>query len=57
MTRLPRPSGKELIAALQRAGFEVARIRAHSGETNGPGLLQKILRDCDLTVEDLTALL
>ena len=30
---------------------------AHSGETIGPGLLQKILRDCQLKVEDLRRLL
>lgn len=27
MTRLPRPKAKDLISALQRAGFEIARIR------------------------------
>ncbi|MFY9727296.1 MAG: type II toxin-antitoxin system HicA family toxin [Bryobacteraceae bacterium] len=32
-------------------------VPAHSGETLGPGLLQKILRDCQLTAEQLTALL
>jgi predicted RNA binding protein YcfA (HicA-like mRNA interferase family) len=28
-------------------------VPVHAGETIGPGLLSKILRDCDLTVEDL----
>lgn len=28
-------------------------VPAHSGETLGPGLLSKILRDCSLTPEDL----
>ncbi len=70
MTRLPRTTGLELIAALQRIGFSVVRERGshhflrhpdgrttvvpgHAGETIGPGLLRKILRDCDLTAEQL----
>ena len=28
-------------------------VPVHSGETLGPGLLSKILRDCSLTPEDL----
>jgi len=32
-------------------------VPAHSGETIGPGLLHKILRDCQLTAEQLTELL
>ena len=32
-------------------------VPVHSGETIGPGLLQKILRDCQLSVEDLQKLL
>jgi predicted RNA binding protein YcfA (HicA-like mRNA interferase family) len=32
-------------------------VPAHSGETIGPGLLHKILRDCKLKVEDLQRLL
>jgi predicted RNA binding protein YcfA (HicA-like mRNA interferase family) len=32
-------------------------IPVHSGETIGPGLLQKILKDCDLSSEELEALL
>ena len=68
MARLPRLTGKEVIAALQRVGFEVARVKGshhflrhpdgrvtvvpvHAGEIIGPGLLAKILRDCDLTRE------
>ena len=74
MTRLPRLTGRELIAALERAGFAVVRTRgshhylrhgdgrstvvpSHSGETIGPGLTSKILRDCDLTADQLSALL
>jgi predicted RNA binding protein YcfA (HicA-like mRNA interferase family) len=68
MARLPRLTGKEVIAALQEVGFEVARVKGshhflrhfdgrvtvvpvHAGEIIGPGLLAKILRDCDLTRE------
>ena len=74
MSKLPRVSGKQLIAALARAGFEVVRTKGshrfirhadgrttvvpvHSGETLGPGLPTKILRDVDLTIERLTELL
>lgn len=31
-------------------------IPVHSGETIGPGLLHKILRDCKLSVDDLDQL-
>ena len=68
--RLPRPTGKQLVAALQRLGFQAVRIRGshhflrsadgrrtvvpvHAGETIGPGLLAAILRECDLTREQL----
>jgi predicted RNA binding protein YcfA (HicA-like mRNA interferase family) len=74
MSRPPRLTGKELIGAIKRAGFQIIRIRGshhflrhedgrstvipvHSGETIGPGLLQKILKDCDLSSEELEALL
>lgn len=70
MTALPRVTGKELLAALKKAQFEVVRVRGshhflrhadgwttvvpvHAGETIGPGLLSKILRDCDLDREEL----
>ena len=32
-------------------------VPVHSGETLGPGLLSKILRDCDLTRDNFRALL
>jgi predicted RNA binding protein YcfA (HicA-like mRNA interferase family) len=74
MSRVPRVTGSDLVAALAKAGFAVLRIKgshhflrhedgrttvvaAHSGETIGPGLLHKILRDCQLKVEDLRRLL
>lgn len=70
MSRSPRITGGELIEALRRGGFAVARIRGshyflrhedgrrtvvpvHAGDIIGPGLLNKILRDCQLTVEEL----
>ena len=74
MTTLPSVTGKDLLAALKKAGFNAVRIKGshhflghmdgratvvpvHSGETIGPGLLSKILRDCDLSKEDLAKLL
>ncbi|HEY9141958.1 MAG TPA: type II toxin-antitoxin system HicA family toxin [Bryobacteraceae bacterium] len=73
MSRIPRVTGPDLVAALVKAGFDVVRVKgshhflrngerstvvpAHSGETIGPGLLHKILRDCQLKVEDLQKLL
>lgn len=32
-------------------------VPVHAGETIGPGLLSKILRDCELTREEFIALL
>ena len=74
MSRTPRVTGPELIAALAKAGFGVLRVKgshhflrhpdgrstvvpAHSGETIGPGLLHKILRDCQITTEQLSEFL
>ena len=74
MPKLVRPSGKDLLAALDKAGFEVIRVRGshhyvrhvdgratvvpvHAGETIGPGLLIKILHDCELNRAELDALL
>ena len=74
MTRLPRLKGKELVRALERAGFNVDRRRGshvflkhpdgrvtnvpdQSGETIGPGLLRTILRDVELSIEELVGLL
>lgn len=74
MTRRPRVTGKKLVAALERAGFETIRTKGshfylrhpdgrttvvpvHSGETLGPGLLAQILRDSELSPEDLRQLL
>ena len=74
MTRLPRLRGREVIAALRRAGFEVVRVRGshhflrhpdgrvtvvpvHVREYVGLGLLSKILRDCEMTRQQLQGLL
>ena len=32
-------------------------VPVHSGETIGPGLMSKILRDCEITSEDFVSLL
>ncbi len=70
MVRLPKLRGRQVIAALKRAGFEVIRIKGshhflrhpdgratvvpvHGGETIGPGLLAKILKDAELVAADL----
>ena len=74
MTSYPAVKGKDLVAALGRAGFVVARIKGshhflrhadgrvtvvpvHSGETIGPGLLSRILRDTKLDRNALQKLL
>ena len=74
MTRLPRAKGREIVRALEKAGFVVHRTRGshvflahpdgratsvpvHSGETLGPGLLRAILRDVEMSVEDLIGFL
>lgn len=74
MSKLPALTGKEVVAALEKAGFVVVRVRSshhfmrHAdgrttlvpvpvGETIGPGLMSKILRDCELDREAFTALL
>jgi predicted RNA binding protein YcfA (HicA-like mRNA interferase family) len=74
MTRLPRVRGRQVIAALRKAGFEVIRVRGshhvlrhvdgrvtvvpvHAGEHIGPGLLSKILGDCEMSREEFADLL
>lgn len=74
MTRLPRITGKDVVRALEQAGFKILRTRwshsflrhpdgrttvipVHAGETLGPGLLGKILRDVDLSRDELLKLL
>lgn len=74
MSTLPILTGKRLIRALRKIGFDVIRSRGshhflqhpdgrrtvvpvHAGETVGRGLLAQILRDCEITSEDLKKLL
>jgi predicted RNA binding protein YcfA (HicA-like mRNA interferase family) len=74
MNKLHRLRGREIIAALKRAGFVVVRVRGshhflrhpegrttvvpcHAGETVGPGLMRKILRDLELSPEEFRHLL
>ncbi len=74
MSTTPSLTGRVLLAALQRGGFVVVRVKGshhflrhadgrttvvpvHSGETLGPGLVSKILRNCDLTWDALRGLL
>jgi len=74
MSKLPRVTGQQLIAALRRAGFEVIRVKgshhflrhgdgrctvipAHRGEVIGPGLMAKVMRDCEMSRRELAKLL
>ena len=42
---------------LRHTDGRITTVPVHAGETIGPGLLGQILRDCDLTHEQLEALL
>jgi predicted RNA binding protein YcfA (HicA-like mRNA interferase family) len=70
MSKLRALTGRELVSALGKAGFQVVRVRSshyflrhadgrttvvpvHASETIGPGLISKILRDRQLTREQL----
>ena len=74
MTKLPRITGQQVVAALREAGFEMIRVRGshhflchpdgrctvvpvHRGEVIGPGLMSKILRDCEMTPDEFLKLL
>lgn len=74
MSGLPAVTGKQIIKALKKIGFEVIRrkgshnflqhsdgrctvIPVHTGETIGRGLLAQIMRDCEITTEDLDKIL
>ncbi|MBD2563885.1 MULTISPECIES: type II toxin-antitoxin system HicA family toxin [Nostoc] len=74
MPKLPVLTGKTIINALEKIGFQAVRqkgshvqmeredgrlvtIPVHAGKTIGKGLLRKILRDAELTKEELIALL
>lgn len=74
MIKLRNVTGKALILALAKLGFQVQRVKGshhflryadgrtrlvpiHSGEEIGPGLMTKILRDCELARSQIEALL
>ena len=42
---------------IRHADGRTTVVPVHAGETIGPGLLSKILRDCDLSREDMQKLL
>jgi len=42
---------------LRHADGRVTVVPVHAGEIIGPGLMQKILRDCDMTPEEFAAFL
>jgi len=42
---------------LQHDDGRITVVPVHAGETLGPGLMSKILRDCELTSEDLIKLI
>jgi predicted RNA binding protein YcfA (HicA-like mRNA interferase family) len=42
---------------MRHADGRTTVVPIHAGETLGPGLLSKILRDCELSREDFRALL
>jgi predicted RNA binding protein YcfA (HicA-like mRNA interferase family) len=70
MSKRPALTGKVLIKAQKKLGFEEIRIKGshhflkhpdnrctvipvHSGEIIGKGLLYQILKECEITREDL----
>jgi predicted RNA binding protein YcfA (HicA-like mRNA interferase family) len=73
MSSLPRPTGKELVQALERLGFSVVRVRGSyhfvrhldgrstvvpfRSRTLGIGLLRKILTDCNIEPDQLKEVL
>jgi predicted RNA binding protein YcfA (HicA-like mRNA interferase family) len=42
---------------LRHADGRVTVVPVHTGEIIGPGLMQKILRDCEMTPEEFVAFL
>ena len=73
MPKLPTVTANEVIKALDKIGFQAVRQRSHvrmkhgdnrvvtvpvhKGKTIGKGLLRKILKDAELTVEEFIKLL
>ena len=52
MPRLPRLRGREVIAALRHPDGRRTVVPVHAGETIGPGLLAKILKDAEMEAEE-----
>jgi predicted RNA binding protein YcfA (HicA-like mRNA interferase family) len=63
MTRLPRARGREVVRALERAGFSVERTRGSHVFLKHPDgrvtsvPVRAILRDIEMSVDELIALL
>jgi len=74
MSTFPSITGKKLISALLKIGFEVVRTKGshhflqhsdgrcivvpvHREESIGRGLLAQILRDCEITRDELQEIL
>lgn len=57
MSRFQALTGKQVLGALQRMGFESdgrkTVVPVHSGESIGPGLLSSILRQVQITRDEL----
>jgi len=51
VSRYPAVTGKQLLVVFQRMGF--ALIPVHAGEIIGPGLLSSILRQVQVTRDEL----
>ena len=74
MSRLRRVTGRQVLKALQRAGFILIRTKGshhfvrhpdgratvvpiHAGETLGPGLFNRILKDAEIERDAFAELL
>jgi len=74
MTKAPRITGRKLVRALEKVGFEVIRIKGshhflrhpdgrstvvpiRRGETLGPGITARILKDCEISYDEFKDLL
>jgi predicted RNA binding protein YcfA (HicA-like mRNA interferase family) len=61
LIRIPEKRGFEVIRSrgshflLRHADGRTTTIPVHSGETLGPGLMRSILRDIDLSPDDLAS--
>ena len=61
LVRLPEKIGFEIVRTrgrhvfLKHADGRVTTVPVHCGETIGPGLLRSVLRDVELSVEELLA--